>query len=129
MRELNSDKFVISSPENGILLLEGEECSMCRCVICLTGTASSKSVVILCRECTISFLIAERAMLRAKKEMLSQCCRCGLILNGSFKGIIFLQENNEPNKEAGESHGLCDPCGEKTWFEWKQRSRKHSLVS
>jgi hypothetical protein len=133
MRVLNNEAFVVPSPYvSGTinLLTEGEIVKMCKCTVCSIGAtiASGKSVVVLCRECTINFLIAERATLRAKKELLAQCAKCGLILNGSFRGMTFLQEDNQPNKEAGESHGLCQPCSDRTLLDWrlKKASRKIS---
>ena len=109
---------------------KGDVVRMCRCVICTTSStlASSKNVVVLCRECTINFLIAERAMLRARKEMLSQCAKCGLILNGNFKGLLFLQEDSKPNREAGESHGLCGSCSDKTLSDWRDIKRMRLAV-
>jgi hypothetical protein len=134
MRVLNNEAFVIFSPfVSGTIRvpIEGEIVKMCKCVICAPSStiASGKNVVVLCRECTINFLIAERAALRAKKEMLAQCCECGLILNGSFKGLTFLQENNQPNKEAGESHGLCNPCRDRKWLDFKEKKAARKKIS
>ncbi|SRR6266702_3018426 len=82
------------------------------CCLCApTIGAALASVVVLCSECC-------NTLFDITSPIISQCCECGVFLNGEYEGLVVLSMSGTPNIRCCSTHGMCRACADEKLAAW-----------